>query len=106
MNQLELWLHAVNISIVSREPTPALINHDFLVKKDIVPKEWKPLISSNISDVASSIAYDNQVNIEFDRSRITFSQICASGIEFEPAIFELATTFLRKTRRVPYHSIV
>ncbi len=105
MNQLELWLHAVNISIVAREPTPALITHDFLVKKDIVPKEWKPLFSSSISDVGSSIAYDNEVNIELDRSRITFSQICASDIEFEPAIFDLATTFLRKTRSVPYHSI-
>ena len=105
MKQLELWLHAVNVSIVAREPTPALVTHDFLVKRDIVPKGWKPLISSNISDVASSIAYDNQVNIELDRSRITFSQICASNIEFEPAIFDLASTYLRRTRNVPYHSI-
>ena len=105
MNQLEAWLDAVNVSIVAREPIPTPITHDFLVKSNIVPKEWKPLISSNISDVASSIAYDNQVNIDLDRSRITFSQICASGIEFEPAIFDLAATFLRKTRNVPYHGI-
>lgn len=105
MSDLDLWLHAVNVSIVAREPTPALVTHDFLVKRNIVPKEWKPLISSNNSDVASSIAYDNQVRIELDRSRITFSQICASGIEFEPEIFGLAVRFLSKTRKVPYHSI-
>ena len=105
MKQLELWLHAVNVSIVAREPTPALVTHDFLVKRDIVPKGWKPLISSNISDVASSIAYDNQVSIELDRSRITFSQVCASNIDFEPEIFDLAATYLRRTRKVPYHSI-
>lgn len=105
MNDLKLWLHAVGVSIVAQEPALALITHDFLVKRNIVPKEWKPLISNNISNVASSIAYDNQVNIDLDRSRITFSQICASGIEFEPAIFDLAATYLRRTRNVPYHSI-
>ena len=105
MNQLKLWLHAVNVSIAAREPTPALITHDFLVEKNIVPKEWKPLISRSISDVSGSISYDNQVNIELDRSRITFSQICASSLESEPEIFDLAVRYLRATRRVPYHSI-
>ena len=105
MIELNLWLHAVNVSIVAREPTPELVTHDFLVKRDIVPKEWKPLISSSISDVANSIAYDNQVRIELDRSRITFSQICASDISYEPEIFDLAVSYLRRTRKVPYHSI-
>ena len=105
MIELNLWLHAVNVSIVAREPTPELVTHDFLVKREIVPKEWKPLISSSVSDVASSIAYDNQVRIELDRSRITFSQICASDISYEPDIFDLAVSYLRRTRKVPYHSI-
>jgi hypothetical protein len=37
MNDLKLWLHAVGVSIVAQEPALALITHDFLVKRNIVP---------------------------------------------------------------------
>ena len=96
-------LHWLSIVVVAESHNPSILNHDFLVRQEIVPKDWKYVEYINTKQIAR-LSYSNGLKIEVTPERLQFRfDKTYKNVGHEFAIpWEVSRTAVSYTKTLPH----
>lgn len=101
---LELELLKTDIVILSKSNNPRLLNHDFLERNAIIPKDWN---TSNVlvTPPLALIQYENGVSIQVEEQKLQFSCVKPNEFDWISELPNIAINYLDVLLHVSYKNV-
>ena len=100
----EIALLAVGVALGADPHVPALLTHEFLTEKEIVPKGWVAQDSiSSAHGPRSQISYENVI-FQLNEDVLKIIEQCGPGFENDYDIFDFALSYLDESES-SYHTV-
>jgi len=104
-NNLDNKTISFSIVILADNHNPSLLNHDFLLRNDIIEDEWA--IDENvpfiITPIQTEFSYKTGVQFSLDQKRLIIKDIAPSGDIFP--VPEIATKYIKTLPHVKYKEV-
>ena len=97
-------LHSVSVVVTAQFHNPSILNPDFLVSRQIVPKDWA-VAETLTTPPVSVVKYENRVEWSVDQSRLTVAEKSGPAFEESYRVHQLVVAYLQKLPHVPYRSL-
>ncbi len=101
---LDLELLKTDIVVLSESNNPRLLNHDFLERNAIIPKDWK-LINVVVTPPFALVQYANGISIQAEENKLLFSCDKPSEFNWASELPKIATTYLDVLPHVAYKAV-
>ena len=99
-------LRLLSVVILGEYHNPSIVNPDFLVSNDIIPKSWRT-IETVTTPGLSVLRYDNGIQLIVDPNRLTISKECNEPFlkHNKSNIHSIAAKYVNKLPHIPYRSL-
>ena len=101
-----VWLHSASVVILAESHNPTILNRDFLVIHEIVPKEWE-VLETAVTPPLAIIQYANGIRLEEDEHRLQVTERCDMPFDrhTNDRLNDLAASYVEVLPHVPYRGL-
>lgn len=103
MEKIEnLFVHWINVVVIANFHNPSILNPDFLVINDIVPKDWE-VVENLTTPPFSAVKYKNNIHITVSEQRLEVKEeINKYEIPSYSEVYKTASNYISVLRHVHF----
>ncbi len=93
------------IVVVAKNHNPTILNPDFLIRNEIIPKEWETSDNPVCTDPVAQVAFTSGVTITAEFNKIVFTEKTLGRAPEDISVPEIAQRYIRTLPHVAYKAI-